>query len=63
MVYTSGLVANDISLNVTGQTIEILDRLTALIDEAGSSKANIMRANVRMLASLPYFSELASCVA
>jgi len=56
-VYTAGLVAQDTTLGTAGQTRQILERIEALLAEAGSSKAKILRANI-WLANIATFDEM-----
>jgi enamine deaminase RidA (YjgF/YER057c/UK114 family) len=46
MVYLCGLVADDRSADVKGQTVQILNKIDALLAESGTSKSNILTANV-----------------
>jgi enamine deaminase RidA (YjgF/YER057c/UK114 family) len=45
-VYLQGLTANDESLDVKGQTREILAKIDALLAEAGSDKSKLLCANI-----------------
>lgn len=56
-VYTDGLVAQDTNLGTAGQTRQILERIEALLTEAGSGKARILRANI-WLRDITSFEEM-----
>ncbi len=45
-VYLAGLTADDISLDVKGQTQQILSKIDKLLAEAGSDKSKILSANI-----------------
>ena len=42
-VYTAGQVADDSSLDVGGQTAQVLTKIDSLLAEAGSEKAKILK--------------------
>jgi enamine deaminase RidA (YjgF/YER057c/UK114 family) len=44
--YTAGLVADDLSADVGGQTRQILDQIDAYLAKAGTDKAKLLTANV-----------------
>ena len=45
-VYLAGLTADDISLDVKGQTQQILSKIDKRLAEAGSDKSKILSANI-----------------
>lgn len=45
-VYLAGLVPDDFSKDVKGQTQEVLKKIDALLAEAGSDKSKILSANI-----------------
>lgn len=45
-VYLAGVVAQDSSLDVLGQTRQILARIDELLELAGSNKSKILKANI-----------------
>ncbi len=45
-VYLAGLVADDASLDVKGQTKQILAKVDALLKLAGSDKSKVLSANI-----------------
>ena len=45
-VYLAGLVADDANADLKGQTKQILDKIDALLKEAGSDKSKILSANI-----------------
>jgi len=56
-VYLAGQVANDVSLDVPGQTKEVLAKIDGLLAEAGSDKSKILSATI-WLADIARFSEM-----
>jgi enamine deaminase RidA (YjgF/YER057c/UK114 family) len=46
MVYLCGLTASDTKEDIKGQTRQILDRIDSYLREAGTSKANLLTANL-----------------
>jgi enamine deaminase RidA (YjgF/YER057c/UK114 family) len=46
VVYLSGQVANDTTKDMAGQTQEVLDKVDALLKDAGSSAARILSATI-----------------
>jgi enamine deaminase RidA (YjgF/YER057c/UK114 family) len=44
--YTAGLVADDLSADVGGQTRQILDQIDAYLAKGGTDKAKLLTANV-----------------
>ncbi len=45
-VYLAGLVAQDLSKDIKGQTQEVLDQIDALLEEAGTDKTRILEAQI-----------------
>ena len=45
-VYLAGLTANDTSKDIKGQTTEILGKIDHYLKEAGTSKSNLLTANL-----------------
>lgn len=56
-VYLAGQVASDTSADVAGQTQQILDRIDALLAEAGSDKTKILMATI-WLSDISTFNEM-----
>jgi len=56
MVYLSGQVGN-LGDNVAVQTKTILDNVDALLAEAGTSKSNVLKAEI-WLSDMAYFAEM-----
>jgi enamine deaminase RidA (YjgF/YER057c/UK114 family) len=46
MIYLAGSVADDLALDVTGQTRQALAHIDAMLAKCGSSKSRIVSANV-----------------
>ena len=46
VVYLAGQVASDASLDITGQTADVLAQIDALLARAGSDKTKILRAQI-----------------
>lgn len=46
LVYTAGQVPDDMSLDIEGQTEQVLDKIEHLLSEAGSQKSRILTAQV-----------------
>ena len=46
LVYLAGQVADDLSLDVGGQTRQVLKKIDALLAASGTSKAKLLSANV-----------------
>ena len=46
VVYVQGLVADDVSADLKGQTKQILTRIDALLKEVGSDKSKLLSANI-----------------
>ena len=46
LVWLAGQVADDASLDAEGQTADILAQIDALLAEAGTSKANLLRVQI-----------------
>src|SRR5438067_2365185 len=45
-MYLSGLIADDTTADVDGQTKQMLDKIDTLLNEAGSDKSKILSANI-----------------
>jgi len=45
-VYLAGLTAGDTSQNIKGQTKQILDKIDTYLAQAGTSKSNLLSANL-----------------
>ena len=45
-VYLAGLVADDLSADLKGQTQQILKKIDALLKEAGTDKSKLLSANI-----------------
>ncbi|QIL73294.1 RidA family protein [Diaphorobacter sp. HDW4B] len=56
-VFLAGQVATDTSLNVAGQTQQILDKIDALLAESGSDKTKVVQATI-WLADHKTFAEM-----
>lgn len=56
-VYLAGQVADDVSLDVPGQTREILAKIEGLLAEAGSDTSRILSANI-WLADMARFADM-----
>ena len=48
LVFLSGMVADDKSLDMKGQTAQVLKKIDAVLEKAGTSKARILSATVYM---------------
>lgn len=46
IVYTAGHVADDLTLDVTGQAKQVLAKLEAILKEAGADKSRLLTAQV-----------------
>jgi enamine deaminase RidA (YjgF/YER057c/UK114 family) len=57
VVYLAGQVSSDASLDVTGQTRNVLAQIDALLAKAGSDKSRILRAQI-FLADLRDFAAM-----
>ena len=58
-VYLAGQVADDTSQDVAGQTRQILAKIEALLEKAGSSKDKLLTANI-WLSDISTFNEMNS---
>lgn len=58
-IYLAGQVADDKSADITLQTQQVLDKIDTLLAEAGSSKSNILSAQI-WLTSIGHYSEMNS---
>jgi enamine deaminase RidA (YjgF/YER057c/UK114 family) len=56
-VYLAGQVANDSNANITVQTEQVLQKIDALLTEAGSDKSKILSAQI-WLASMGHFAQM-----
>jgi enamine deaminase RidA (YjgF/YER057c/UK114 family) len=56
-VYLAGQVANDSNANITVQTQQVLQKIDALLTEAGSDKSKILSAQI-WLASIGHFAQM-----
>lgn len=46
LVYTAGQVPDDLTLDITGQATQVLDKIEALLIEAGTDKSRMLTAQV-----------------
>lgn len=58
-VYLAGLTASDSSQDVKGQTKQILDKIDAYLAQAGTSKSNLLAANL-WIKDMALFAEMNS---
>jgi enamine deaminase RidA (YjgF/YER057c/UK114 family) len=58
-VYLAGQVAADASVGVTGQTSQILERIDALLREAGTDRSRILSASI-WLSDITTFDQMNS---
>lgn len=58
-IYLAGQVADNKSADITLQTQQVLDKIDTLLVEAGSSKSNILSAQI-WLTSIGHYSEMNS---
>jgi enamine deaminase RidA (YjgF/YER057c/UK114 family) len=56
-VYLAGIVADDTSADVKGQTEQILATIDALLAEAGSDKSKLLKANI-WLSDMSTFAQM-----
>jgi len=56
-VYLAGLTASDTSQDVAGQTRQILDKIDHYLGEAGTSKSNLLTANL-WIKDMALFSQM-----
>ena len=56
-IYLAGQVADDKSADITLQTQQVLDKIDILLAEAGSSKSNILSAQI-WLTSIGHYPEM-----
>jgi enamine deaminase RidA (YjgF/YER057c/UK114 family) len=56
-VYLAGLTASDNSLDIAGQTRQILDKIDHYLKEAGTSKSNLLTANL-WIKDMAMFSQM-----
>ena len=57
VVYLAGQVAEDSSLDITGQTQQVLAAIDRLLAEAGSDKTLVLQATIFLKLSLIHISE------
>jgi len=58
-VYLAGLTAGDTTQDIKGQTKQILDKIDAYLAQAGSSKSNLLAANL-WIKDMALFAEMNS---
>jgi enamine deaminase RidA (YjgF/YER057c/UK114 family) len=58
-VYLAGLTAGDTTQDIKGQTKQILDKIDAYLAQAGSSKSNLLTANL-WIKDMALFAEMNS---
>ncbi|MBM4420500.1 MAG: RidA family protein [Chloroflexi bacterium] len=46
IVYVAGITADDLTLDVKGQTKQVLDKIDALLARAGTDKRKLLTANI-----------------
>ncbi len=46
IVYTAGLIADDLNADMSGQTEQLCEKIDALLAEAGSEKSKIIRVQI-----------------
>ena len=56
-VYLAGQVADDANADIAVQTRQVVDKIEALLDEAGSDKTKILSAQV-WIASMGHFAQM-----
>ena len=56
-VYLAGQVAKDASANITVQTQQVLEKIDALLAEAGSDKSKILSAQI-WIANIGHFAQM-----
>lgn len=56
-VYLAGQVANDSNANITVQTEQVLQKIDALLTEAGSDRSKILSAQI-WLTSMGHFAQM-----
>ncbi len=56
-IYLAGQVADDATADISGQTVQVLAAIDALLERAGSDKSKILRAEI-FLADLADFSAM-----
>jgi enamine deaminase RidA (YjgF/YER057c/UK114 family) len=57
MVYLAGLTASDASQDVAGQTRQILEKIDGYLKEAGTTKSNLLTANL-WIKDMALFSQM-----
>ncbi len=58
-IYLAGQVASDTTADITTQTQQVLDKIDALLAEAGSDKSKILTAQI-WLANIAHFGQMNS---
>ncbi|MGH7031010.1 MAG: RidA family protein [Stellaceae bacterium] len=58
-VYLAGLTASDSSQDIKGQTKQVLDKIDAYLAQAGTSKSNLLAANL-WIKDMALFAEMNS---
>lgn len=58
-IYLAGQVASDTTADITTQTQQVLDKIDALLAEAGSDKSKILTAQI-WLANIAHFRQMNS---
>ncbi|MBT8433036.1 MAG: RidA family protein, partial [Gammaproteobacteria bacterium] len=56
-VYLAGQVANDSNADITAQTRQVLQKIDALLSEAGSDKSQVLSAQI-WLTSMGHFAQM-----
>ena len=59
MVYLAGLTANDTTQDIKGQTRQMLDKIDGYLAQAGTSKSNLLSANL-WIKDMALFAEMNS---
>jgi enamine deaminase RidA (YjgF/YER057c/UK114 family) len=59
MVYLAGLTANDTTQDIKGQTRQVLDKIDGYLAQAGTSKSNLLSANL-WIKDMALFAEMNS---
>jgi enamine deaminase RidA (YjgF/YER057c/UK114 family) len=56
-LYLAGQVPDDVSAGITGQTQEVLEKISRILKEHGSSKSRILSCQI-YLSDMRYFAEM-----
>ena len=59
-VYLAGLTASDASQDIKGQTKQILDKIDGYLAQAGTSKSNLLSANL-WIKDMALFADIIRC--